>query len=69
MHEHGSDQQVLIICKVGDRTAWKNPKNPFRTHEKFQINCIPTIFVWGTHKRLTEAQCVNEHSVELLFED
>ncbi|EGD75379.1 thioredoxin domain-containing protein 17 [Salpingoeca rosetta] len=69
LKEHGGDHVVLVVCKVGDRTTWKDPNNAFRTHDKFRLKSIPTLFAWGTPKRLVEAECSDEGKVELLFED
>ncbi|XP_003386713.1 PREDICTED: thioredoxin domain-containing protein 17-like [Amphimedon queenslandica] len=58
---------VLITCSVGDRPAWKDLNNPFRTNLK--LTGVPTLMEWETTKRLNPEQCADEDLVKMLFEE
>ena len=69
LKEHGTENHMLVVCKVGAREAWKTPDNAFRKHKDFAVKSIPTLFLWGTPQRLVEGECTDEGKVQLLFED
>ncbi|KAH9489331.1 Thioredoxin domain-containing protein 17 [Bulinus truncatus] len=62
-------RSVFYYCFVGDRDQWKNPTNPFRVDQMFQLKCIPTLVKVGTPKRLTEDQCCRDDLLDLIFAD
>eukprot|EP00043_Microstomoeca_roanoka_P011348 m.107056 g.107056 ORF g.107056 m.107056 type:complete len:126 (+) comp15172_c0_seq2:218-595(+) len=69
MEKFSNENDVFIICDVGDRPTWKDPNNVFRQDPKFRIKSVPTLLVWDTPMRLVEGECADARKLELLFED
>jgi thiol-disulfide isomerase/thioredoxin len=66
--EKAPADSIFIHCSVGDRPAWKDEKNSFRT--EYKITCVPTLMKWNEkEKRLDDTQCKNPELVAMLFED
>ncbi|KAK0420900.1 hypothetical protein QR680_014954 [Steinernema hermaphroditum] len=66
--ELSNGDSCFITCYVGDMPYWKDKENPFRTDEKFKINCIPTMIEWGVKgKRLIDEQLCNVHLLKDFF--
>lgn len=55
---------------VGDRTYWKDPKNPFRHDTSLgKIQVIPTLIRWKQPQRLEgNDQCAKLDLLEMFFE-
>ncbi|XP_057294799.1 thioredoxin domain-containing protein 17-like [Hydractinia symbiolongicarpus] len=60
---------VFITCSVGDRSTWKDPASPFRTHPKLLLKGVPTLMKWGTPERLGDSECSKDELVSMLFEE
>jgi len=58
---------TLIVCNVGDRPYWKDPRNPFKI--RLGISCVPTIMHWTTRRKLEEQQCMNIELLKMLYEE
>lgn len=59
----------LLKIHVGYRNEWLNPDNPFRKDPKLQIINIPTVWVWGTAKRIFGRRCFDLESLYLILKD
>ncbi|KAL7638618.1 UNVERIFIED_CONTAM: hypothetical protein RMT77_011190 [Armadillidium vulgare] len=64
-----SEDVNFLYVSVGPRTFWKDQSNPFRTDLRTKLKSVPTLFKYGSSKRLEESQCSNQDLVEMLFED
>jgi len=62
-----SDENVFIVCVVGDRPTWKDPKCIFRTDPDTKLKGIPTLVKWGTKGRLNSDECAKADLVSMLF--
>jgi len=50
---------TIIKIYVGNSRQFKNPKNIFRRDKTLNVTDIPTLWVWGTHKRIQGADCLD----------
>ncbi|CAH8619395.1 unnamed protein product [Heterobilharzia americana] len=53
------ENAVFLKVEVGDRTAWRDSQNVFRTHPKCRITSIPSLIEFNTVNMYTIA---NNHS-------
>ncbi|XP_055913238.1 thioredoxin domain-containing protein 17-like [Eupeodes corollae] len=60
-------ESIFMYVDVGDRTFWKDMKNPFRTDKDVLIQVIPTLIRWKAHQRLEGPQCENKDLLEMFF--
>lgn len=63
------NNDAFITVYVGERDQWKNPANVFRRDDRFKIQGVPTLFEYGTQKRLVESQCASTNLVHMIFEE
>ncbi|XP_057322226.1 thioredoxin domain-containing protein 17 [Microplitis mediator] len=56
----------IVHVEVGDRAYWKDFKCPFRTNPKTKLNVLPTMALWGTHKRLEGEHLLKADLVKML---
>lgn len=62
-----SEDNVFIVCVVGDRMKWKDPQCVFRTDPDTLLKGIPTLLKWGTKERLNSDGCANADMVSMLL--
>lgn len=59
----------FLKVHVGSRSDWLDMDNPFRRDPKIQLLTIPTLWVWGSSKRLFGKRCFDLESMYLLLKD
>ncbi|XP_070509018.1 thioredoxin domain-containing protein 17-like [Chironomus tepperi] len=61
------DNTVFIFVDVGDRTTWKDMKNPFRLDKDTHLSVIPTLIRWKNPQRLEGEQLCKPELLQMFF--
>ncbi|XP_031624656.1 thioredoxin domain-containing protein 17-like [Contarinia nasturtii] len=67
--ENAEPNSLFVVVDVGDRTTWKDIKNPFRLDRNTHLSVIPTLINWKEKaKRLEGDQLCKPELFDIYFE-
>lgn len=64
-----AEPSQFVYVVVGDRTFWKDIKNPFRLDKNTRLSVIPTLIRWKGPQRLEGDQLNKPELLDMFFED
>lgn len=59
----------FLKIHVGNRAEWNDIDNVFKKDPKLELQNIPTLWVWGSSKRIFGKRCFDLESIYLLLKD
>lgn len=59
----------FLQVHVGSRLEWMDADNAFKKDPKIELTTIPTLWVWGSHKRISGKRCNDVESLYMLLKD
>ena len=59
---------VYILCRAYDKQTWKDPNNEFRSHPKFLMKTVPSLWQWGKPMRIEDEAAADAELVTKLFQ-
>ncbi|XP_013109806.2 thioredoxin domain-containing protein 17 [Stomoxys calcitrans] len=67
--EFAEDDTIFLTVDVGNRSFWKDMKNPFRLDSRLKLMVIPTLIRWKTVIKLEGDQCEKPDLLEMFFNE